>query len=77
VTRLVVCDPRRNTLLQEGNQNDRIDARKMAELLQNNQLRFGRRGGILSALKAKDFGSSRFRAPPISHHFGENSIPET
>jgi len=26
VTRLVVCDPRRNALLQEGNQNDRVDA---------------------------------------------------
>ena len=32
VTRLVVCDPRRNALLQEGNQNDRVDARKLAEL---------------------------------------------
>ena len=39
VTRLVVCDPRRNAYLQEGNQSDRIDARKLAELLQNNQLR--------------------------------------
>ncbi|HXX45188.1 MAG TPA: transposase [Candidatus Acidoferrales bacterium] len=39
VTRLVVCDPRRNALLQQGNQNDRVDARKLAELLQNNQLR--------------------------------------
>src|ERR1022692_5290490 len=25
VTKLVVCDPRRNALLQEGNQNDRVD----------------------------------------------------
>jgi transposase len=39
VTKLLVCDPRRNALLQEGNQNDRVDARKLAELLQNNQLR--------------------------------------
>jgi transposase len=39
VTRLVVCDPRRNALLLEGNQTDRVDARKLAELLQNNQLR--------------------------------------
>lgn len=39
VRKLVVCDPRRNALLQEGNQNDRVDARKLAELLQNNQLR--------------------------------------
>ena len=28
VTKVVVCDPRRNALLQEGNQNDRVDARK-------------------------------------------------
>ena len=39
VTRLVVCDPRRNALLKEGNQNDHVDARKLAELLQHNQLR--------------------------------------
>jgi hypothetical protein len=26
VTKLVVCDPRRNALLQEGNQNDRLPA---------------------------------------------------
>ena len=39
VSQLVVCDPRRNALLKEGNQNDRVDARKLAELLQNNQLR--------------------------------------
>jgi transposase len=35
VKELVVCDPRRNALLKEGNQNDRVDARKLAELLQN------------------------------------------
>src|SRR5882724_5188937 len=39
VTEVVVCDPRRNALLQEGNQNDRVDARKLAELLHHNQLR--------------------------------------
>jgi len=39
VTKLVVCDPRRNALLKEGNQNDRVDAQKLAELLQHNQLR--------------------------------------
>jgi len=39
VTKVVVCDPRRNALLLEGNQTDRVDARKLAELLQNNQLR--------------------------------------
>src|SRR5215475_1667477 len=39
VRKLVVCDPRRNALLKEGNQNDRVDERKLTELLQNNQLR--------------------------------------
>jgi transposase len=34
----VVCDPRKNALLKEGNKNDRIDARKLAELLRTNQL---------------------------------------
>src|SRR5947207_4508212 len=38
VSRLVVCDPRKNALLQDGNKSDRIDARKLAELLRGNQL---------------------------------------
>jgi transposase len=33
VSRLVVCDPRKNALLQDGNKSDRIDARKLAELV--------------------------------------------
>ena len=41
VTKVVVCDPRKNALLQEGNKNDRIDARKLAALL---------RSGFLSAV---------------------------
>lgn len=41
VTRVVVCNPRRNALLKEGNKSDRIDARKLAELL---------RAGLLSAV---------------------------
>lgn len=39
VTNIVVCDPRRNALLKEGSANDRIDARKLAELLRLNCLR--------------------------------------
>src|SRR6266700_1679214 len=38
VSHLVVCDPRRNALLKDGNKSDRIDARKLAELLRGNQL---------------------------------------
>src|SRR5215471_917413 len=38
VTRVMVCDPRRNALLRAGNHNDRVDARKLAELLYLNEL---------------------------------------
>src|SRR5262249_12346404 len=33
-----VCDPRKNPLLRDGNQNDRADARNLAELLRTNQV---------------------------------------
>ena len=33
VTKLVVCGPRKNALLKEGNKSDKIDARKLADLL--------------------------------------------
>ena len=39
VARLLVCNPRKNALLKVGNKSDRIDARKLAELLRGNQLR--------------------------------------
>ena len=38
VTHLVVYDPRKNALLKDGSKSDRIDARKLAELLRGNQL---------------------------------------
>src|SRR5712691_2421578 len=38
VTKVLVCDPRKNALLKAGNKNDRIDARKLAELLYLNKL---------------------------------------
>src|SRR5271167_3108775 len=38
VTKLVVCNPRKNALLKEGSKSDRIDARKLAELLRNGSL---------------------------------------
>ena len=41
VTKVLVCDPRKNALLKSGNKNDRIDARKLADLL---------RSGLLSAV---------------------------
>ena len=39
VDELVVCNPRKNALLKDGNKSDRIDARKLAELLRGNQLK--------------------------------------
>jgi transposase len=33
VAEVVVCDPRKNKLLKSGNKSDRVDARKLAELL--------------------------------------------
>jgi hypothetical protein len=38
-TNVLVCDPRKNVLLKVGNKSDRIDARKLAELLRSNLLR--------------------------------------
>jgi transposase len=39
VAELIVCDPRRNALLREGNQTDHTDARKLADLLRTGMLR--------------------------------------
>src|SRR5579864_7934556 len=41
VSKVVVCNPRKNALLKAGNKSDRVDARKLAELL---------RGGLLSTV---------------------------
>jgi hypothetical protein len=39
VAQVLVCDPRRNALLKEGNQSDKVDARKLADLLRTGMLR--------------------------------------
>src|ERR1035437_837647 len=39
VTELVVCNPRKNALMKEGNKSDKIDARKLADLLRGGYLR--------------------------------------
>ena len=39
VSRLLVCDARKAALLKDGSKSDRIDARKLAELLRTNQLK--------------------------------------
>src|SRR5258708_8167137 len=38
VTKLLVCDPRKNASMRDGNQSDKIDARRLAELLRLNHL---------------------------------------
>src|SRR3984893_5290819 len=38
VTQVLVCDPRKNALIKAGNKNDRIDARKPADLLRTGLL---------------------------------------
>src|ERR1700751_601918 len=38
VTKLLVCDPRKNASMKEGNKSDKIDARRLAELLRLNHL---------------------------------------
>jgi hypothetical protein len=38
VSKLVVCNPRKNKSMREGNQNDKIDARRLAELLRLDHL---------------------------------------
>jgi hypothetical protein len=39
VTTVVVCNPRKNALLKDGNKGDKIDARKLAKLLHLNNLK--------------------------------------
>src|SRR5205823_8106216 len=39
VSEIVVCNPRKNALLKDGNKSDRIDARKLADLLRGNYLK--------------------------------------
>ena len=47
VTKLVVCNPRKSALLKDGDKSDKIDARKLAELL---------RGGYLKSVYHEDHG---------------------
>src|ERR1700737_3031637 len=39
VYKLVVCNPRKNALLKDGNKSDRIEARKLAHLFRGNHLK--------------------------------------
>ena len=39
VQQVLVCDPRRNALLKEGSKSDKVDARKLADLMRTGMLR--------------------------------------
>ena len=52
VSEVVVCDPRRNKLLSEGSKADKVDARKLAELL---------RTGLLRSVYHGDEGTRRLK----------------
>jgi hypothetical protein len=52
VAQAVVCDPRKNALLKAGNKNDRVDARKLSELL---------RAGLLTLVYHGDSGVRTLR----------------
>ncbi len=52
VQEIVVCNPRRNALLKEGSKSDKVDARKLAELL---------RGGLLRAVYHGENGLGTLR----------------
>ena len=51
VTKVVVCDPRKNALLKAGNKNDRVDARKLNDLL---------RAGLLTPVYHGESGSAHY-----------------
>jgi transposase len=54
VSEVVVCNPRKNALLKDGSKSDRIDARKLAELLRGNHLKpvyHGEQGSYLTISK--------------------------
>jgi hypothetical protein len=52
VAQVVVCDPRKNALLKAGNKNDRVDARKLSDLL---------RAGLLSPVYHGESGIRTLR----------------
>jgi len=80
VTQRVVGNPRRNALLKEGSKSDRIDARKLAELLHANLLRpvyHGEHGvrtlkelGRSYLAISKDLGRVRSRLKAIYRSWG-------
>jgi len=52
VAQVIICDPRKNALLKTGNKNDRVDARKLCDLL---------RAGLLTAVYHGESGLRTLR----------------
>jgi hypothetical protein len=52
VQQLIICDPRKNKYLQQGSQNDKIESRKLAQLL---------RAGLLSPVYHGESGLRTLR----------------
>lgn len=58
--KVVVCDPRRNRLLRDGNKSDKVDARKLAQLL---------RAGLLSPVYHGEQGVRDLKEPVRSYEY--------
>ena len=79
VTKIVVCNPRKNALLKEGSKSDKIDARKLAELLRGGLLRpvYHGENGIrtLKELSRSYLTVSKGLARVLRKHVGPRAPP--
>ena len=71
VTKVVVCNPRKNALLKEGSKSDKIDARKLAELLRGGHLRPVYHGE--NGIRAEGAGAQLSDDQPRSHPGDEST----
>jgi hypothetical protein len=67
VANLVVCNPRKNALLKHGNKSDKIDARKLADLLRLNDLE--------PVLPWRDWGAHAAGARPQLSDYRQRCFP--
>ena len=65
VAKLVVCNPRKNALLKHGNKSDKIDARKLADLLRLNDLEGQQSETNRLHLGARGWKSSKLAPLPV------------
>ncbi len=78
VTRVVVCDPRKNALLKDGSKSDRIDARKLAELLRGNQLTSVYHGehGMRTLKRIRSQLRNHYDGSHTSHESNQSTLPK-